>query len=108
MEHVREAGVIQVRSEVTFLVDHGDTTDPFHQFIEEAERQGFEIPDCTVVNYTVKVDIDNVNNWTIPVILQELEDMGVDNLLVIPAMLDGDDAVRALYKRVIDEANALA
>lgn len=44
-------------STVTFVIDHGDTTDPFHQFIEEAERQGYEIPDCDVVEYDVEVDI---------------------------------------------------
>ena len=46
-----------MRSLIIFEVEHGETTDPLHQFIEEAQRQGFEIPDCQVKDYTVKVDL---------------------------------------------------
>lgn len=46
-----------MRSEVTFKVEHGDSTDPFTQFIDEALNVMFNVPETSLIDYEVKVDL---------------------------------------------------
>lgn len=46
-----------MRSQVTFFVEHGDTTDPLDDFIKNAESVMYSAPGCEVQDYDVIVDI---------------------------------------------------
>lgn len=109
---------------VVFTLWHGEGTDPLYQFIEEAQNQGYEIPELRVMEYTMRVDCDDAkvnpdaitamldacNPWnTTPIdysegmtpseIAQELIDMGAfeawhDDVVILPEF----------YNRVMREA----
>lgn len=46
-----------MKSIVVFLVEHGETIDPLNQFTDETSDNGFNIPDLTVIDWTVRVDL---------------------------------------------------
>ena len=46
-----------MRSLIIIEVEHGETTDPVSQFVDEAMDLAYNVPDLKVKDYTVKVDI---------------------------------------------------
>jgi hypothetical protein len=46
-----------MRSLIIFEVEHGETTDPVQQFVDEAMNVMHNVPDISYRNYQVKVDI---------------------------------------------------